>query len=156
MCDKNVNISLTDFSLQSYLSQLSLPSKEDMTKIMADKLIEEMGIGHLLEDNPCQRSSSVYSPADDGWKNGKIILQKYLIILKVSLQKHNLVISVIFFNFFWYFLTNKNSCFYKDKNINMADGGMGDTINLHQNDILLFHPEDSYQMYRLTSTFYYR
>jgi hypothetical protein len=38
----------------------------------------------------------------------------------------------------------------------MADGGMGDTINLHQNDILLFHPEDSYQMYRLTSTFYYR
>jgi hypothetical protein len=56
-----------------------------------------MGIGHLLEDNPCQRSSSVYSPADHGWKNGKIILQKYLIILKVSLQKHNLVISVIFF-----------------------------------------------------------
>jgi hypothetical protein len=104
LCDKNVNISLTDFSLQSYLSQLSLPSKEDMTKIMADKLIEEMGIGHLLEDNPCQRSSSVYSPADDGWKNGKIILQKYLIILKVSLQKHNLVISVIFFFFFWIFL----------------------------------------------------
>jgi len=41
-----------------------------MTRIMADKLIEEMGIGHLLEDNPCQRSSSVYSPTIDGWKNG--------------------------------------------------------------------------------------
>jgi hypothetical protein len=26
----------------------------------------------------------------------------------------------------------------------MADGGMGDAINLHQNDIFfLFHPEDS-------------
>ena len=25
----------------------------------------------------------------------------------------------------------------------MADGGMGDAINLHQNDILLFHLEDS-------------
>ena len=82
MCDKNINISLTDFSLQSYLNQLSVPSKEDMTKIMADKLIEEMGIGHLLEDNPCQRSSSMYSPAVGGWKNGITILQKYLKKLK--------------------------------------------------------------------------
>lgn len=63
-------IFFTDFSLQSYLNKLSVPNKEDMTRIMADKLIEEMGIGHLLEDKPCQRSSSVYSPTVDGWKNG--------------------------------------------------------------------------------------
>ena len=50
---------------------------------MADKLIEEMGIGHLLEDNPCQRSSSVYSPAVDGWKNGIVILKKYVKILNM-------------------------------------------------------------------------
>ena len=50
---------------------------------MADKLIEEMGIGHLLEDNPCQRSSSVYSPAVDGWKNGIAILKKYVKILNM-------------------------------------------------------------------------
>ena len=60
----------SDFSLQSYLSKLSLPNKNDLTKMMAAKLLEELGLGHLFQDTQCQRSSSIYSPSNNGWKNG--------------------------------------------------------------------------------------
>ncbi|XP_063447091.1 uncharacterized protein LOC134726610 [Mytilus trossulus] len=68
-CDWNTGFSVKDFSLQSYINQFSLPSKDQLTELMADKLIEELGIGGLLQDTPCQRSSSVYSPSLNGWKN---------------------------------------------------------------------------------------
>jgi hypothetical protein len=38
--------------------------------MMAAKLLEELGLGHLLQDTQCQRSSSIYSPSIKGWKNG--------------------------------------------------------------------------------------
>lgn len=61
---------VVDFSIQSYIDNLSLPSKDQLTKLMADKLMEELGISGLLQDKPCQRSSSKYSPSVSGWKNG--------------------------------------------------------------------------------------
>jgi hypothetical protein len=64
------NCFFSDFSLQSHLDKLSLPNKNDLTKMMAAKLLEELGLGHLLQDTQCQRSSSIYSPSIKGWKNG--------------------------------------------------------------------------------------
>ncbi|VDI38368.1 Hypothetical predicted protein [Mytilus galloprovincialis] len=68
-CDWNTGFYTKEFSLQSYINQLSLPSKDQLTELMAAKLIEELGIGGLLQDTPCQRSSPVYSPSINGWKN---------------------------------------------------------------------------------------
>ncbi|VDI41394.1 Hypothetical predicted protein [Mytilus galloprovincialis] len=68
-CEWNTGFNIKDFSLQSYISELSLPSKDQLTELMAAKLIEELGIGGLLQDTPCQRSSPVYSPSINGWKS---------------------------------------------------------------------------------------
>ncbi|CAG2196994.1 unnamed protein product [Mytilus edulis] len=72
-CDWNTGFDVQDFSLQSYINQLSLPSKDQLTELMAAKLIEELGIGGLLQDTPCQRSSPVYSPSINGWKNEQFV-----------------------------------------------------------------------------------
>ncbi|XP_052090897.1 uncharacterized protein LOC127727822 [Mytilus californianus] len=68
-CDWNTGFYIPDFSMQSFLQKVSLPTKEDITKLMGENLLEEMGIGHLLEENSCERSSSIYSPSVNGWKN---------------------------------------------------------------------------------------
>ncbi|XP_076076025.1 uncharacterized protein LOC143046848 [Mytilus galloprovincialis] len=90
-CDWNTGFDIKDFSLQSYINQLSLPSKDHLTELMATKLIEELGIGGLLQDTPCQRSSPVYSPSINGWKNEcplSVTLQELIIPASCYMPSH--------------------------------------------------------------------
>ena len=53
------------------MKNINLPSGQQLSKIMASKLLEHLGIGSLMEETSCQRSGPIYSPATDGWKKGK-------------------------------------------------------------------------------------
>ncbi|VDI06314.1 Hypothetical predicted protein [Mytilus galloprovincialis] len=67
-CDWNSGFAIKDFSLTSWMQNVNLPSGQQLSRIMASKLFEQLGIGSLMEENSCQRSGAKYSPAVDGWK----------------------------------------------------------------------------------------
>lgn len=48
--------------------QLAIGSQ--LSKLNAAKLLEELGVAQFLKREPCERSSSMYSPSKDGLKTG--------------------------------------------------------------------------------------
>lgn len=78
-----------DFSLTKWYSSIGAPIGTQLSALNAAKLLEKLGIAKYMQDVPCQRSSSLYSPAVNGWKKGDL----YLIHLKLidkTVSKYNL------------------------------------------------------------------
>ncbi|XP_063420822.1 uncharacterized protein LOC134706043 [Mytilus trossulus] len=67
-CNWNTDFDVEGFSLQNWLEKASIPPGQQLSKLVVYKLFEELGIGRLVNGESCQRSSSKYSPALDGWK----------------------------------------------------------------------------------------
>lgn len=65
-----LDIFFLGFSLSNWLKEDSIPSGQQLSKLVIYKLFEELGIGRLVKGQSCQRSSSKYSPALEGWKKG--------------------------------------------------------------------------------------
>lgn len=49
---------------------MQLAVNSQLSKLNAAKLLEELGVAQFLNRDPCERSSTVYSPSVDGWKKG--------------------------------------------------------------------------------------
>lgn len=61
---------LSDFSLDNWYNTMQLALNSQLSKLDAAKLLEELGVAQFLNREPCERSSTVYSPSVDGWKKG--------------------------------------------------------------------------------------
>lgn len=61
---------LSDFSLDNWYNTMQLALNSQLSKLNAAKLLEELGVAQFLNREPCERSSTVYSPSVDGWKKG--------------------------------------------------------------------------------------
>lgn len=63
-------LALSDFSLDNWYNTMQLAVNSQLSKLNAAKLLEELGVAQFLNRDPCERSSTVYSPSVDGWKKG--------------------------------------------------------------------------------------
>ncbi|XP_052083602.1 uncharacterized protein LOC127720902 [Mytilus californianus] len=67
-CDWNTGFDIEGFSLENWLEKVSIPSGQQLSKLVIATLFEQLGIGRLLNEESCQRSGSKYSPVLNGWK----------------------------------------------------------------------------------------
>jgi hypothetical protein len=44
---------------------------KQLTGLLVDQLLEELGVAAYLRDDPCRRVGAPYVPAMDGWKKGQ-------------------------------------------------------------------------------------
>lgn len=68
---KNIDIFPIDFSLKKWYNSIGASFGSQLSTLNSAKLLDELGIAKYMQENPCQRSGSVYSPSINGWKKGK-------------------------------------------------------------------------------------
>lgn len=59
-----------DFSLSNWYNKIGATIGSQLSILNTAKLLEELGIAKYMQEVPCQRSGSVYSPSVNGWKKG--------------------------------------------------------------------------------------
>lgn len=57
-------------SLQNFTQSLGLSLMDQLPWYAVDLLLEKMGVAQFLEETPCDRKLSPYSPAVNGWNKG--------------------------------------------------------------------------------------
>ena len=88
-----------DFSLTKWYSSIGAPIGTQLSALNAAKLLEKLGIAKYMQDVPCQRSSSLYSPAVNGWKKGDLYL--------IHLNLIDKTVSKYYLRNFFFFKTKK-------------------------------------------------
>ncbi|XP_033724862.1 uncharacterized protein LOC117314852 [Pecten maximus] len=73
-CDWNSGFRIPDFSLDSYVNSLGLPSGTTLSGFLLDQLLEATGLAAYLLDVPCSHSSSPFAAASssNGWNDGNL------------------------------------------------------------------------------------
>lgn len=81
---QNTFCSNTDFSLDNWYSTMQLAIGSQLSRLNAAKLLEELGVAQFLLREPCERSSTKYSPSVSGWKTGQgdTCLRFHLMVIK--------------------------------------------------------------------------
>ncbi|VDI01394.1 Hypothetical predicted protein [Mytilus galloprovincialis] len=72
-CDFNTDFGQAGFSLTTWYTDQGLTYPQTLSQLQSSKLLQELGIGDLISDDQCQRSSSMYSPSTDGWKKDCVL-----------------------------------------------------------------------------------
>ncbi|KAK3589057.1 hypothetical protein CHS0354_008707 [Potamilus streckersoni] len=67
LCNWEGNFNLPEFSLDTWLEDAGVPAGEKLTKLLVTRLLEDLGISPYLKSPECQKSSSPFSPAVQGW-----------------------------------------------------------------------------------------
>ncbi|XP_052071171.1 uncharacterized protein LOC127709609 [Mytilus californianus] len=68
ICDLRSNLSFEDISFKELVENLLLDVTQQLPSYAADILLERLGISQWMQDVPCSRQSSQYTPNVKGWK----------------------------------------------------------------------------------------
>ncbi|VDI38371.1 SWI/SNF-related matrix-associated actin-dependent regulator of chromatin subfamily E, member 1 [Mytilus galloprovincialis] len=68
ICNLKSNLSFEDISLKELSENLLLDVTQQLPSYAADILLERLGISQWMQDVPCSRQSSQYTPNVKGWK----------------------------------------------------------------------------------------
>jgi hypothetical protein len=63
----------SDISLQELAENLILDASSQFPAYARDILLEQLGIAQFMETPSCSRSSSLYTPNENGWTKGMFI-----------------------------------------------------------------------------------
>ncbi|KAL3873935.1 hypothetical protein ACJMK2_037012, partial [Sinanodonta woodiana] len=67
LCNWEGNFNLPEFSLDTWLENAGIQAGEKLTELLVSHLFENLGISPYLRSPECQKSSSPFSPAVQGW-----------------------------------------------------------------------------------------
>jgi hypothetical protein len=69
---------------------------QQLATAAANKLLKELGISAYLRDDPCRRTSNLYSPAVNGWNKGSLYLLYRLIIYNIGNHSFDNILKLLF------------------------------------------------------------
>lgn len=67
----NICVCVLGFSLKTWMTARHFVPGSKLPEYAILQLVKDLGVAGYLQETPCDKSSSLYSPAVHGWKQGE-------------------------------------------------------------------------------------